>query len=467
MVAASAAVAASTERWLDPQSLAIFFVVPIVLSAIQFGWWASLGGAVLSALALNYLFVEPRHTFIVARAQDAAALVVFAVVGSLVSAIAARARAAVLQAQRHADQANILQRLADILTASGDERTIGDAVTDSVTEATGLPASLIAADGRAWGAPAPDGAQESARWAMSTRQPWPDESGDADWRFWPVRFGGRSEMALGIPAGPEIHDNAFSTVEQIAAQTGVAMERARVADEAMAARFEVERERFKSELLAGVSHDLRTPLSSIVFTLQSLQRFAADHSAETRDELLLLAETEARKLATMVDALLDASRIGTNGTPVKVETMPVHDLLDAACAAAPTHAADRLIVDAPQDLPPLVADKDLGARALANVIANALLHGDGAVRIAARRIEEAIEIEVSDSGPGLGEDPERLFGMFVRGAAGDGRAPGLGLGLPLARRLLEAQGARIGAENRPGGGALFRILFPIAAAHVE
>lgn len=324
MVGAAALLALMGERWLDPQSLALFFVVPIVLAAMRFGMRAALTASLMSVAAINFLFVEPRYTWSVARVQDLAALTLFAAVGVLVSFIAERARSA------------------------------------------------------------------------------------------------------------------------------------------ETARVEAARERFKAELLAGVSHDLRTPLATILFTLQSLQRFAADHTPETRKELIDLAESETRRLADLVDTLLAASRVEAGAAPVHLEAVSIGEVTAAALGAAKNETAG-LTIDArvPEELPLISADPALAARALVNVLANAAKYGKGSpVSIAARCENHDVIVEVGDRGPGLGDNPERLFEKFVRGVSGDGRPPGLGLGLALARSFMESQGGALKAANRDGGGALFTLIFP-------
>lgn len=324
MVGVAALVAYVGERWLDPQSLSLFFVVPIVLAAMRYGLAASLGASVLSVAALNFLFVEPRFTMAVARPQDLWALLLLAAVGVLVSLIAQRARTA------------------------------------------------------------------------------------------------------------------------------------------EAARVEAARERFKSELLAGVSHDLRTPLATILFTLQSLQRFAADHDQASRNELFDLAESETRRLAGLVERLLSASRIEAGRTPVQLEPVSVSEIVASAMLDAGAEIAEiEIAVEAPADLPLVSADPALATRALANVLSNAGKYGGGfPISVSVRCEDHNVLIDVRDRGPGLGEDPERLFEKFVRGVDADGRAPGLGLGLALARTFMESQGGGLKAANCEGGGAQFTLSLP-------
>ncbi|HVV31582.1 MAG TPA: DUF4118 domain-containing protein [Vitreimonas sp.] len=323
MVGAAAVAAHFCEPYLAPQSLALIFVAPMVVAAMRYGLRAALAASLLSVAAINFLFVEPRYTLVVARVQDLGALLLFAAVSVLVSFIAERARA---------------------LDAARDEAA---------------------------------------------------------------------------------------------------------------------RERFKSELLEGVSHDLRTPLATILFTLQSLQRFA-EQSPETRRELIDLAESEARRLTTLVDTLLSASRLEAGASAVLLEPVSIGDIASAVLADMKNDGSGPpLTVAIPEDLPLALADQALAARALSNLVANAVKYGGHTpISIAARCENHRIIVDVADRGPGLGNHPERLFDKFVRGVAGDGRAPGLGLGLSLARSFMQSQGGLITAANREGGGALFSLSFP-------
>lgn len=463
-VALAALAASGAERWLDAQSLALFFVVPIVVVAIRHGLWASLGASLLSAMAMNFLFVTPRYTFVVARPQDAAALVLFGVVAALSSAIAARARAAAHSAEQRAQQAQLLQALAVQVGGLQTEADVISALAAALGRVSGGHGLAVASDDRCWGEGFDETARLAARWAMATKQPFrgtEEAPYETNWRFWPVIVAHQPVLALGVDA--PLSAEAESAAEQIAGLAGLALARVSAAEKAELARLDVERERLKSDLLAGVSHDLRTPLATILFNLQSLQRFAADHPQEARAELLALAEREARRLSDMVEALLDASRIGAGGAPVRKEALEASALIARAIENAGADAKHVMVTLGKTDLPAISADLDLAARALANVIANAVRHGGGAAEVRVQREGDAVRIEVRDHGPGLGADPEAMFTPFVRGTAGDRRAPGLGLGLSLARKFLEAQNASIEASNAPGGGAVFVLRFSIAA----
>lgn len=474
-VAGAALAASLAAPWLPAASLALVFVPPVILVAIRHGFAPALATALLGTVVVNYLFVEPRHTLIVARPQDAAALAIFAIVAALSSAVAARARAARRSAETRAEQAALLQALAMRLGAAPDK----DAVVTACLAALGRLASgrtlAIDADGCSTAvddAGADSAAVLAAQWAMSTKRalaPGPEAPSDTPFWFWPVLVESEAILAIGLDGapGPEAH----SAAEQVATLAGLALARIAAAQRAEKARRETERERLKSDLLAGVSHDLRTPLSTILFTLQSLQRFDAEHAPQMREELLALAEGEARRLSAMVEALLDSARIGVDGAPVRVQSLaPRAVVARARESLSAEDAPQALQVDVDPDLPRIAADADLAGRALANIVANAVRHGGGVVDIVASREPAHVRIEVRDRGPGLAAVRDRLFQPFVRGRSDDGRPPGLGLGLSLARTFLAAQGASLSAADAPGGGALFTLRFPIAdagLAHAE
>lgn len=469
MTCGAAIAAHAATGWLDAQSLALFFVPPVLVAAIRFGLVASLSAALLSALAINFLFVEPRYTFVVARSQDAAALTLFAVVGAMASALAAQARASTARAQERARIAGHLEHFATRLAVSADEDAIAVAAVDIAGVLAGAPSALACADGRVWGGPADASLHESARWAMATKQalaPGPEAAIDTSWAFWPVVFAGRCEIVLGVRPRGILEREHARAIEQIASHVGVAMERARQARLADAAQSAVEREKLKSELLAGVSHDLRTPLSTLVFTLQSLQRFSAKHDEETRRELIDLTVSEANRLSRMVEALLEVSRLEAGVTPVRLENVRLTELVgDALAGCAKGRSTHDLRVEVSASLPLVRADPALAVSALSNVVSNALVHAANTpIDIVAHADATSVELVIGDRGPGLGDDPDRLFRRFVRGVEGDGRTPGLGLGLAIARGFLESQGGALTAANRPGGGAEFRLRFMCAHA---
>jgi two-component system sensor histidine kinase KdpD len=255
-------------------------------------------------------------------------------------------------------------------------------------------------------------------------------------------------------------------VEIVSGYLAVALDREAYAAQVLESRVEVASERLKTDLLAAVSHDLKTPLSTVLFTLQSLQKFAKTHDAKTRAELLTLAETETARLSAMVANLLDMNRLDAGAVVVKTAAVEPAELTAEALRSAAMALSNRQVVnEVSPGAAPLMVDASLFETALANVLENAAKYAPAGSKIWVRNGEAKGDgwIEVEDEGPGFPDAIEPMFEKFSRGVAGDGRPPGTGLGLSIARGFLEAQGGQVEAHNRPDGkGARVRLSAPLA-----
>jgi two-component system sensor histidine kinase KdpD len=219
----------------------------------------------------------------------------------------------------------------------------------------------------------------------------------------------------------------------------------------------------RTTLLAAVSHDLRTPLSSIKAGVSTLRQSGLDLTQEDEAELLESIEESADRLDALIGNLLDLSRLETGAVRPHHHSV---DLLDAVVSTVRTTSGpDRVEVDLEPDLPLVRADLGLLDRVLANVVENALRHsGDTEVRLTAGRIADTVQLRVIDRGPGVADvDKERIFAAFQR--AGDApQGDGLGLGLAVARGLMNVMGGSLVAEDTPGGGLTMLIELPLAPA---
>lgn len=251
-----------------------------------------------------------------------------------------------------------------------------------------------------------------------------------------------------------------------AAQAAMAIERAQMAEEMQRARVEAEAERLRSSLLSSVSHDLRTPLSVMKGAAGALLEDNPMLDAAARRELLLSIEEGADRLNRLIRNLLDMTRIESGALRVKKEWQPLEEAVGAALGRMDERLARRDVkVDLPDDLPLVPVDGLLLEQALINLLENAAKYSDEAapIEIAARAGEGTREVivEVRDRGRGLPPgDRSRLFEKFYRGSS-HGEVGGVGLGLAICRGVVEAHGGRIEAEDRPGGGAIFRFTIPL------
>jgi two-component system sensor histidine kinase KdpD len=254
-------------------------------------------------------------------------------------------------------------------------------------------------------------------------------------------------------------------LETFVNQVALALERATLAERAREAHLRVETERLRSSLLSSISHDLRTPLAAITGAASSLLWREEEFDPETRRELKESIYDEAERLARLVENLLGMTRL-ESGLQARRETQPLEDVVGAALGRLERRLHDRpLTTDLPHDLPLVAIDDVLIEQVLINLLDNAIKYTgpESPVEVSAFASDGMVTVQVADRGPGLEPgDEERVFEKFYRRSADHVR--GTGLGLAICRGIIQAHGGRIWAENRPGGGAVFRFTLPMETA---
>jgi len=270
-------------------------------------------------------------------------------------------------------------------------------------------------------------------------------------------------IALG-PRAPAPSPSRAQLLETYVAQTALAVERALLEEEADRARVAAETEQARSALLSAVSHDLRTPLASMTGAASVLLDQRAEMGAEERRELLETIREEADRLGRLVGDLLDLTRLESGSLQARKEWYPLEEVVSSALGRLePMLAGRKVLVNLPHEVLLAPMDPILLEQVFINLVENAVKYSpaDSPIEISARAGPEEIIVAISDRGPGLppGEE-KRIFERFYRVADGR-RAEGTGLGLAVCEAVLKVHGGRIEADNRPGGGAVFRFALPL------
>ncbi len=228
----------------------------------------------------------------------------------------------------------------------------------------------------------------------------------------------------------------------------------------------METERLRSSLLSAVSHDLRTPLSVVTGAASTLLESDESLEGPVRRELLGSILAEAERLNRLVANLLDMTRLEAGALKLHKEWQPLEEVIGAAIARLRRQLEGRPIAARlPADLPLAPMDELLMQQVLVNLLENAAKYtpAGSPIEITARAEDDRLVVEVADRGPGLPPaDLERVFDKFFRGSGVSGR-PGAGLGLTICRGIVELHGGKIAAENRSGGGAVFRFTLPLGS----
>jgi len=256
-------------------------------------------------------------------------------------------------------------------------------------------------------------------------------------------------------------------LETLATQIGLALERDQLAEQHRSALLEAETERMRSSLLSSVSHDLRTPLAVIAGTSSTLLEMGEEADEPTRAALLGEIYAESNRLTRLVENLLSMTKLEAGVVVLEREWIPVEDVVGSALRRLRGETEGRVVdKHVPADLPLVSMDGVLIEQVLFNLLDNALKYSkDAPLEIAARVESNTLVLEVADRGPGLAAgEIEQVFDKLYRGEAAKQGGRGAGLGLAIARAIVDAHGGRLWAANRTGGGAVFSFSLPLGSA---
>jgi len=462
-------------------------LVVVLLAAVALGRGPAVVAAIGAFLSSNFFLVEPRFSLNVANPEEWVTLVLLLLAAIVTGQVAAGQERRAEEAEDHAREARLLYEVAQLMSEPNVVRALEGvaerlrselrvvAVRIDVTDEDGLLlASASAGHSAALDSQEPGSGSEvlnveEGRW-VRVRPPHGMRKVTSPQRVLrvPVRgpHGPSGEMVLAARPDSNLGAPQVRLLEALSAQLWSAVDRARLRDEANAAEVLRRADQLKSALLDAVSHDLRTPLASILASSGSLRQGDVEWSEEQRRGFVEAIEQEAGRLDRIVGNLLDLSRL-ESGTlePDRGWYEPTALLHEIASRLRGLVAPHRLILDLPDELPPVHVDYSELDQVLSNLIENAAKYSPAGseIRVAADVRDGALQVTITDEGPGISAEAlPRLFEPFFR-ARGAPRG-GSGLGLAVARGLVEAHGGRIWAENREGGGASFSFEIPADAA---
>jgi two-component system sensor histidine kinase KdpD len=467
---------------LPLHSLSLVYLTGVLIAAIRLGLWPSIYASFLSFVVYNFLFTPPRLTLNITRSDDAIAIIFFLIVATLVGNLTARLRAKAVATRLTARRTENLYEFSRRVAGAANIEDVSWAVVSHVATTLQCQSVILLPRGGvleiAAGFPPEDtltpANRAAADWAWEHNKPagWSSETLPAsDWLFVPMVMHDKPIGLVGVSFPG--HEKQFTTEQRrllmaVVDQAALAVERTNLARDIEDQRLLTETEALRQALLSSISHDLRTPLVSIIGSVTTLQEYDATLTPGFRGELMTTIHEEAERLNRFVQNLLDMIRLGYGGVGLRTDWIDLHEIIGRARQKAARQLEGHdVVIDMAEDVPLLQADGVLIEQVFANLLDNAAKYSPAAapVNVTARRDGEVAEIKVTDQGPGIPpEHRDAVFDMFFRVRAGDRQPAGTGLGLAICRGFVEAHGGTIRAEPGPDGvGASIVVRLPLAA----
>jgi len=486
MMVVALGIGLALQHVLGVSNIALVFLTAVLASAITYGLWPALFGCLVSVLAYNFFFLPPVYTFTIDNPENVINLFVFAIVALIASNLTARIRAQAVAARERAKMTENLylfsRKLAVVVTLDD----LLWATAFQIAQMLNLRVVILLPEGESVavraGYPPEDVLDEAdlaaAKWVWEHATPagrGADTLPGAKRLFLPMRTGRGTVGIVGLDsdrAGLLLTPDQRRLFDALTDQAALAIERVNLVEDIDRARIAAETERLRSALLTSISHDLRTPLASILGSASSLKTYGASLDNAAQDELIGTIQEEAERLNRFIANLLDMTRLESGAVEPNADLVDLADVIGSALRrAAKVLAKHAIELDLGADLPMLKLDPVLFEQVLFNLLDNAAKYSPAGtqIRVEARRDGGRIKLRVLDEGDGIPPaDLERIFDKFYRVQAADRKRAGTGLGLAICRGFVEAMGGTIVAGNRESGhGAVFTITLPVPAEIAE
>ncbi len=461
------------DRYVSLTSLAMLYVLAVVVAGYRLGWIESSVCAAGAVTALNFFFVPPRWTFEVDTRENLIALVTMLVVALVVSRLATGLRRETELARLNESRARQLQALAtELADASADAKVI-TAGQAALAAAFAGPCALALADdaGTLQDAGALDSAvqegmsccmKEAALLGPGTGR-WPGLNA------WYVPLGEKGRISGAACVQPALSGDEAGRqhAEALCALLAQALWRLRLGRSLQAAQNEAQQQQLQSTFLAAISHDLRTPLAAIVGAASSLQTQRDKLPLAEQDRLLGSIAGEAGYLSSVTENTLQLVRLASTSQALRRDWEAMEEIVGAVLARVRQRDPGRRIRSSvPEGLPLVKADPVLLAQLIGNLLENALKYSEAAVELVVQLQAGEMLVMVKDRGEGIAEaEQDTIFEPYARG---DRTGPrGAGLGLAVCRAIAQSHGGRLTLRRRKGGGSSFLLSLPLEAQPLE
>ena len=477
LVAAATGLNALIAPFISPTNLVVTYLLSVVLAAVFLGRGPAILASVLSVVVFDFFYIPPRGTLAVSDTEYLLTFFGLLAVGLVISYLTSLVRDQAIAAQRREAQTTSLYELGrDLIVTTGLEAVAKTVVTHISQSFSREAAIFLPEDNQlkvfatSPGLTPTDKELAVATWAFEHDQlagRGTDTLPDATMRCQPLKTTRGMIGVLGIkPTDPDnyLTPDQRRTLDAFANQIALAIESAHLVEQAHQAELLEITDKLQTALLNSISHDLRTPLVTIIGALSSLEDNSPALDEEVRHSLIETAREEADRLNRLVGNLLDMTRLEAGAMRLHREACDVQDLIGSMLKQFGSRLESRPVhVNLQDNLPLVPLDFVLMGQVLVNIIDNALKYSPpgSSIEIQAQVISDQLLISVADQGVGIpSEDLTRVFDKFYRVQRPDS-VSGTGLGLSISKGIVESHKGSIQAENRHGGGTIITVKLPL------
>ena len=447
---------------VNQTTVALSFLLAILAVSAVWGMVVSAFMSVVATVAFNYFFLPPIGTLTIADPQNWVALFAFLVTSITGSRFSTRIRKEALEAHQRRREVERLYRFSRQLLGEGNVIQLMNAIPDYIVESFEVGAAELFLPQKDKFYRSGFGAAHLDEEKMKTtflRDEMTLDGEHAEY-FIPVRMGVRPIASLGISGAPL----SKQSVEAIGSMVAIAIERARAVEQLGQTEAERQGERLKSALLDSITHDFRTPLTSMKAAVTGLLTSNNSNSAQSR-ELLTIINEECDRLNHLVEEAGEMAKLEAGEVTLDLVPTPIGEIIEAAIAHCKSALGGRQInVRVSDGLPPVRADLERAKEALVQLLDNANLYSpkDKPITITAELTGDSVTTSVADRGPGIDDfEQTMIFDKFYRGKDQRYLVRGTGMGLPIAKAIIAAQQGSISVTSQLGHGSVFSFTLPV------
>jgi two-component system sensor histidine kinase KdpD len=438
------------------------FLIIVLFAATGWGLPQAIAGSVVAVMCFNFFFLPPLGTFTIADPANWVAFVALLITSITASRLSARVRRQATEAEEREREIERLYALSRAILLIDPLAPVGPQMVAQMSQT--LDARSVVLYDRATGEIFRAGADDFPTDDAQLQAAASDEAlltRNGDLLLSPVRLGARSAGSLGI-SGVALSESGGQSVANLAA---IGLERARAQEAAARAEASRQSDELKSTLLDAIAHEFKTPLTTIKASTTALLAPRPPEPGRQRAYIELVDE-EADRLGGLVTEAIQMARFEAGQVRLQPRLTPLVELLEAAIAKTSQRLRGRRIdIDIPAVLPEVMADREMMELALRQLLDNAAKYSppDSPIAISAAAANGHVAIRIRDFGKGIPEaESSRIFDKFYRGRQDRGQIPGAGLGLAIARAVIESHHGTIRVENAGGAGTVFSVEIPAA-----